>query len=449
MRAPSEALSRDQELSPKSKDFRIEHDTLGEVSVPIDALFGAHTARAIENFRVSGVTVRQYPELISALAQVKAAAVRANAQLGTVESDVAEAICAAAREVAAGAHNDQFPIDLVQGGGGTAVHMNINEVIANRAGELLGRSRGSYDVVHPNDHVNRSQSTNDVFPTALALATVVVGRKASAQLHRLASRFEGLAASVGAGERLGRTCLQDAVPLTLAQTHLTQRNALRRVTASLEWRLKRLLEIPLGGTVLGTGIGAPRGYRELVTEFLCQESGLAVSPCEDPFDAVENLDVYVDVAAQAVRIGVVMAKIAADLRFLSTPAVGEIQLPAVQVGSSIMPGKFNPAIPELVMQVSYEVRGTATVVESAVAAGELELNVMGPVIARHLLATLHDLGRVSELFGDRCVAGLAWQRARLDQHLAHSRVESVELAAQCGYRQAAEHLAAGDGAKIR
>ncbi|MGN6169407.1 MAG: lyase family protein [Solirubrobacteraceae bacterium] len=424
-----------------SNEFRIERDSLGEVAVPAGALFGAQTARAIENFSVSGVKVSERPHLIAGFGYVKAAAARANAQAGVIERDLADAICAAAREVAKGAHDDQFPIDLVHGGGGTAVHMNANEVIANRASELLGGRRGSYEIVHPNDHVNRSQSTNDVFPTALALATVAVGRSAGTQLRALAELFVEKAASGGSRKRLGRTCLQNAVPLTIAETHHAQAHAVARVTASLERSLEQLLGVPIGGTVIGTGIGAHAQYRNLVLEFLAVESGLQVHGSENKLDALANPDLYVDVAAQAVRVATVMAKIAGDLRFLSSPSVGEVVLPAVQVGSSIMPGKINPVIPELVMQISYETRGMATVVDAAVAAGELELNVMEPVIARHLLASLADLGRVSELFANRCVAGLEWPAGAVEEHLAGSRADSVEFAAAHGYSRAAELVA--------
>jgi aspartate ammonia-lyase len=429
-------------LAKGPRAFRIERDSLGEVPVPADALFGAHTARAMENFRVSGVAVRDRPELIAALAQVKAAAARANAELGAIQANIADAICAAAREVATGAHNDQFPIDLVQGGGGTAVHMNVNEVIANRAGELLGGRRGGYEIVHPNDHVNRSQSTNDVFSTALAMATVAIGRRSIAELRALATRFDAKAASGATTERLGRTCLQDAVPLTIAQTHGAHSQALVRVSESLERALRQLLAVPLGATAVGTGIGAPPGYSDAAIAFLANESGLSLCRSPDMFDALANLDAYVDVSAQAVRVALVMAKIASDLRFLSSPSVGEITLPAVQVGSSIMPGKVNPVIPELVMQVSYETRGMATVVEAAVAAGELELNVMGPVIAKHLLAGLGDLGRVSQVFGERCVVGLEWQVDAVEAHLNGSRADAVEYAAEHGYSRAATRLAA-------
>lgn len=418
-------------------EFRSERDALGEVAVPADALFGAHTVRALENFGVSGEAVRQRPDLVAAFGHVKAAAAQANVTCGVLDQGIAAAIRDAARQVARGKHDEQFPIDLVHGGGGTAVHMNVNEVIANLANESLGGRRGMYYPVHPNDHVNRSQSTNDVFPTALGLATVVTGRRAINRIDGLAAALTKKASQSARVERIGRTCLQDAVPLTVGQTHVAQAHAITRTTSALGRSLDALLAVPLGATVIGTGIGSPPGYRERVLEFLAAESGLEVFGSEDLFDALANLDCYVDVAAQVVRVSLVMAKIAADLRFLASGAVGEMRLPAVQVGSSIMPGKVNPVIPELVMQVSYEARGMSTIVEAAVAAGELELNAMEPVISRHLLGSLHDVGRVAEIFADRCIAGLEWNEPALRLHLAGSLGGAVESAAEVGYSQVA------------
>jgi aspartate ammonia-lyase len=416
--------------------MRIEHDSLGEVAVPARALYGAHTVRAISNFGVSGTTLTDRPELVRALGHVKAAAARANAALGLLGPPLEGVVLAAAREVADGCHLDQFPIDVVHGGGGTAVNMNANEVIANRAAELLGEPIGTYEVVHPNDHVNRSQSTNDVYPTALALAAFTAGQETFAELLVLAQLFERKADEFGDLERLGRTCLQDAVPLTVAQTHTGQAHAVRRTAAELRRSLDALLEVPLGATVVGTGIGAPPEYRALALAYLAEESGTPVRGSGDLFDALANLDTYVDVAAQLVRVALVMAKIAADLRLLSSGPVGgigEVTLPAVQVGSSIMPGKINPVIPELVMQVSYEVRGMAATVEAAVAAGELELNVMEPVIARHLLGGLHDVREVARIFGERCISELTWNQSALAEHLGGSLKGAVDAAAEQGY----------------
>lgn len=430
-----------------SNGWRVECDSLGEVSVPVDALYGANAVRGVANFRVSGLTCSERPELVSALGHVKAASARANVELGVLSDRLGEAIVAAAREVAAGDHLGQFPIDVVHGGGGTALNMNMNEVIANRAAQLLGGRLGTYDLVHPNDHVNRSQSTNDVIPTALAMATHATGMKTLERVAGLAAALETKGEQYGDTQRLGRTCLRDAVSLTIRETHRGQAYAIRRTADALRRSLGELLDVPLGGTILGTGSGTPAGYARRVIELLGEESDLDVRAAVDPFDSFANIDGYVDVAAQMVRVGMAVAKIASDLRFLSSgpeAGIGEVILPAVQVGSSIMPGKVNPAIPELVMQVGFELGGTLSVVCAAVAGGELELNVMEPVIARHLLGGLHDLGAVSEVFAARCVAHLEWDLAVVAEHLAASFEGAVEAAAEQGYSAvAATHLQAG------
>ena len=395
-------------------------------------LYGAHTVRALANFAVSGTTLCERPSFIAALGHVKAAAARANAGCGVLDERLAEAITAAAREVARGEHDGQFPVDIVQGGGGTSVNMNANEVVANRANEILGGVRGSYDPVDPTRHVNRSQSTNDVYPTALALATVTVGRAALTGIARLASALSAKAVEGGAQERLARTCLQDAVPTTVAATHRGHAHAVGRTSAALARSLDELLAVPLGATAVGTGIGSPAGYRERVLPLLAEESGLAVTGAGDLADALSNLDAYVDVAAQVVRVAIVTGKIAADLRLLSSGPVGgigEVRLPAVQVGSSIMPGKINPVMPELMLQIGYEAKGMFTIVETAADGGELDLNVMEPVIAKHLLASLHDLGVASELFATRCIDGLEWNEERVAASLAGSLAPAVERAA--------------------
>ncbi len=424
----------------ESTPTRIERDSLGSVEVPADALYGAHTVRAIANFAVSGVTMRERPVLIAALGAVKAAAARANAACGALPADIAEALVTAAREVAAGRHDAEFPIDVVHGGGGTAVNMNANEVVANRAGELLGGARGTYDRVHPNDHANRSQSTNDVYPTALALAVAQTGRGTAERLDALVAALRAQATRHPGVQRLGRTCLQDAVPMTIEETHLAQARAVERTAAALRRALDELLAVPLGATAIGTGIGAADGYAERVIGFLAEETGLPVRPAPDLFDALANLDGHIDVAAQLVRTAHVVAKIGADLRLLSSGphgGIAEVRLPAVQVGSSIMPGKVNPAIPELVMQLAVEARGTLAIVEGAVALGELELNVFEPLIARHLLASLHDVGVGATLLAERCVAGLEWDLERVAAHVAHSLAGAVEDASRDGYVAAA------------
>ncbi|MDX6629775.1 MAG: fumarate hydratase, class [Gaiellales bacterium] len=417
-------------------DIRTEHDMLGPVSVPAAALYGAQTARAAVNFGTTSSRLSDRPELLRALGQVKASAAEANRELGVLEPAIAAVIVRAAEELAAGGLREHFPIALVQGGGGTSTNMAVNEVLANRAAQLLGAEPGRSDVVHPLDHVNRSQSSNDVVPTALSLAVHACAPAALAGLGAVTAALDGLAARAGDGLRLGRTCLQDAVPLPIAAYHGAQATAVRRASAALRRSIEPLLEVPLGATAVGTGLGAPPGYRGRAVTLLALRSGLALRPAVDPFDALAHLDPLLRVASEAAVASLTLAKIAADIRLLSSGPVGgigEVRIPAVQVGSSQMPGKVNPVIPELVLQASFEIRGSAHVVELAAAAGELDLNVMEMVVARHLLAALVQLGEVSSLFALRCLEGLEWEREVVDRHLEGSRAAAVERALESGH----------------
>jgi aspartate ammonia-lyase len=427
---------------------RIEHDALGDVELADDALYGANTARAIANFRVSGVTLASQPLLLRALARVKRASARANAASGVLDPGLADAIAEAAGELANGEHVDAFPIDLVQGGGGTATNMNVNEVLARRANAIIAGLRGGSDgPVHPNDHVNRNQSTNDVYPTALQLALLdafdpllVSIARVVAVLERLAGRYEGQ-------ERLARTCLQDALPIGIDDAHRGQALAFARAARVLEQALAPLLDVPLGGGAVGTGLGAPEGYRTRVVELLAEECGRPLRGADSPFDALAHLDGYVGLSSALVRVMLTAEQLARDLRLLASGprgGIGELRLPTVAVGSSAMPGKINPAIPELVMQVSFEVRGRAQTVELAVAAGELELNVMEPVIARALLEGAHDAALVLDRFAERCLDGLEWQLDVVAAHLQGSLAGAVELAAREGYVAASDQASSGD-----
>jgi aspartate ammonia-lyase len=314
--------------------------------------------------------------------------------------------------------------------------MATNEVLANRASQLLGGALGAYDPVHPLDHVNRSQSTNDVHPTALQLALLERGGSAAVALTGVAAALARCGAKAGDLERLGRTCLQDALPLPVRAYHGAQATAVGRAAAGVKAAMDQLRAVPLGATAVGTGVGAPEGYRDLVVAKLAQRSGEALRSSDDLFDALAHLDPFLTAAASAAAAAVTLAKIAADLRLLASGPVGgigEIRLPAVQVGSSIMPGKVNPVIPEHVMQVSFEIRGALHVVETAVAAGELDLNVMEPVIARHLLEALERLALICDLFVSRCLDGLEWDAPTVALHLRGSLRPAVELVALVGH----------------
>ena len=416
--------------------FRDERDALGPVQVPAAALFGAHTVRAVANFGSTGPRLGDRRELVRAFAQVKAAAALANAEVGALPREVADAVVEAARRVAAGEHDGEFPVALVQGGGGTSWNMNVNEVLANLAEEILGGKRGSYALVHPNDHVNRSQSTNDTGPTAVQLAVMTAAAPVAAGLEAVAEALEAKAAEFAGLERLGRTCLQDALPVDAGAVHAGQARAVRSVAAVFGASLAPLHEVPLGATAVGTGFGAPDGYRERAVALLAEETGLPLAPSADLHAALAFLDPLVGVASAAARAAAVLAQIASDLRLLASGPVGgigEVVLPELQPGSSQMPGKVNPVLPELVIQTGFDAAARLTAVQAASAAGELELNVMEPVAVRHLLEGLEQLATTASLFAERCLAGLSWNREAVAAHLAGSRAAAVALALEQGY----------------
>ena len=416
-------------------------DSLGEIPVPAGARWGPHTERARANFAVGGVTLAELPALVSAFADVKAAAAQANVELGALPADIGGAIEAAAAEVARGEHAAEFPLPVLQGGGGTSTNMNLNEVIAHRAGELLGGD------VHPLDHVNRSQSTNDVYPTALALATIDTGRRCLVGIAALEAAVRAADRRTGGLERLGRTCLQDAVPVPAGAGLRAAASGLARTSADLERALAGLAQVPLGATAVGTGIGAPAGFRAVAVRYLAERRP-GVEATGDLFDGLQHLDVYVAVASELGRVCLVASKLAGDLRLLSSGphgGLGEAILPAVQAGSSIMPGKVNPVIPELVLQVGFEVEGARRVVDAAAGAGELELNVMEPAIAASLLPALEKVGRTAVLFAERCLNGLTWDEERVRANLDGSLADRVRDAQASGYEAASRAAKAGGG----
>jgi len=397
---------------------RIEHDLLGEREIPAQAYWGIHTLRAVENFPITGRTIGEWPELVRALALVKQAAARTNWELGLLDPAKAELIIAAAREVAAGALSDQFVVDVIQGGAGTSSNMNANEVIANRALEIAGRPRGDYAYIHPIEHVNMAQSTNDVYPTSLriALRFAIVDLEDAMEELRLA--FAAKADEFRDILKIGRTQLQDAVPMTLGQEFSTfavmlgeDQQRLREAGALIE-------EINLGATAIGTGINAHPGYAPLATRHLVELSGIAVKTAENLIEATQDAGAFVQMSGVLKRIAVKLSKTCNDLRLLASgprAGFGEIILPAVQAGSSIMPGKVNPVIPEVVNQIAFEVIGNDMTVTMAAEAGQLQLNAFEPIIACSLFDAIHHLRQGCRVLARKCVYDIRANTPRLEE----------------------------------
>ena len=414
--------------------MRVEHDTMGEVAVPADALYGAQTQRAVENFPVSGVRVD--PAVVRALAAVKAAAATVNARLGVLPQDVADAVAAAAREVADGAHADAFPVDVFQTGSGTSTNMNMNEVIATLASRRIGRA------VHPNDDVNASQSSNDTFPTAVHLAaTGAVLHDLVPALERLEESLRHKASECADVVKPGRTHLMDATPVTLGQELGGYATQVRRGIDRLHAALPRIAEVPLGGTAVGTGINTPPGFAAGVLDELRRATGLPVGEAADHFEAQGARDGLVELSGMLRTIAVSLTKVCNDLRWMgSGPLTGlaEVHLPDLQPGSSIMPGKVNPVVPEAVLQVCAQVVGHDACVAWAGASGAFELNVMVPVMSRAVLESVRLLANASRLLADRCVAGLEPDAARARALAESSPSVVTPLNRVIGYESAAK-----------
>ena len=431
---------------------RREHDLLGERDVPADAMYGVQTLRALENFPITGVALREFPALVNALATVKAAAARANAEPGLLTPDVADAVERAAEEVRAGRHHEHFLVDMIQGGAGTSTNMNANEVIANRALELLGRPRGAYEVVHPNTHVNLSQSTNDVYPTAIKLAMHASIDALRAAMRQLADAFLAKGHEFAAMVKMGRTQLQDAVPMTLGQEFTAFGHTLLEDVDRLEEVQGLLRETNMGATAIGTGIAAPGGYAEVVRRHLSALTGLELVTAPDLVEATADTGVFVQLSGVLKRCAVKLSKICNDLRLLSSgprAGFGEINLPPMQPGSSIMPGKVNPVIPEVVNQVCFDIVGGDVTVTMAAEAGQLQLNVFEPVIAYRLLGGLDMLKNACDVLRERCVTGVTANADRMRQFVEHSIGIVTALVPAIGYERASdvakEALATGRG----
>ncbi|MFC1640143.1 aspartate ammonia-lyase [Gemmatimonadota bacterium] len=388
---------------------RTEHDLLGDKEVPAVAYYGVETVRALENFHITGVPIRQYPELIQALAMVKLATARANHDVGELSDDVFKAIEAACLEIMNGRLHAQFQVDVIQGGAGTSVNMNANEVIANRALELMGRQKGDYKVCNPHDHVNKSQSTNDVYPSALHMAIVLANDELVAELADLVAAFRAKGEEFQNILKMARTQLQDAVPMTLGQEFDAFGESLENEKDALARIEHVLLEVNLGGTAVGTGLNAPAGYPERCVFHLSQITGKEIYRAKDLVEATQDTQAFILYSSMLKSLAIKLSKICNDLRLLSSgPRAGfnEINLPAMQPGSSIMPGKVNPVIPEVVNQVCYRAIGSDHTVTMAAEAGQLQLNVMEPVIAYCILESQTMFMNAARTLRENCIEGI-------------------------------------------
>ena len=433
---------------------RLEHDLLGNYEVPIHAYWGVHTARAVENFPISGVPIGHYRSLIRALAIVKQAAAQANFELGELSSEINDAISKACQEVADGKFDGEFVVDTIQGGAGTSTNMNANEVIANRAIEILGGSKGDYDLVHPLNDVNKSQSTNDVYPTALKLALILEINELLKAMAHLQGAFQGKADEFKDVIKMGRTQLQDAVPMTLGQEFATFSRMTMEDIQRLQETLPLLREINLGGTAIGTGLNAPAGYAQKACLILSKLSGFDFMVAEDMVEATQDAGVFVMVSGVLKRIAVKLSKTSNDLRLLSSgPRAGldEINLPPRQAGSSIMPGKVNPVIPEVVNQIAFAVIGNDVTVTMAAEAGQLQLNAFEPIMCRALMMSITQLRQGCYVLADACVSGITANVEKLRLSVEHSIGLVTVISPLLGYENATivAQKALADGTSVR
>jgi len=419
--------------------FRTERDPLGELDVPADAYYGIQTARAVANFHISDLHAPD--DLVVATVLIKRAAAEANEALGRLDTRVAGAIIQAADEIRRGELRDQFVVDVYQAGAGTSHNMNTNEVIANRASEILGGARGEYTLVHPNDHVNMGQSTNDVFPTATRLALLIGMRPLVDAARGLASALQEKAEAFAHVLKVGRTHLQDAVPMTLGQEFGGYAACIERGTDDVEQAAEQLKEMNLGATAVGTGLNAGEDYARLAVSNLSRALAVDLVPAPNRFRVTQSMGDVLAYSGAMRRLAVELSKVASDLRLLSSgprAGIAEIMLPAVQPGSSIMPGKVNPSIPEMVNQVCFQVIGCDTTICVAAEAGQLELNVMMPVIAWNALLASRILANAMEALETLCVEGIEADEARCRELLDRSTAVATALSPYIGYAKTAE-----------
>jgi aspartate ammonia-lyase len=450
LRAASEMLAGQREAAPQVSSYRTEHDSLGEREIPNNAYYGVQTVRALENFAISGVPLRNFEHFVKALAYVKKAAAQANAELNCLDAKIADAIVKACDEVLAGKLHDQFVVDMMQGGAGTSTNMNANEVIANRGLELMGHAKGNYRHLHPNDHVNCSQSTNDAYPTAIKLAVIFSLKDTLAAMGEVRAALEAKGKELAHVLKMGRTENQDAVPMTLGQEFSAYAVMIQSAMTALGRSIEELHEINMGATAIGTGINSPPGYANLVTQRLVEGTGLPLKLAANLVEATQDSGAFAQMAGTMKRAAVQLSKICNDLRWLSSgPRCGlnEINLPPMQPGSSIMPGKVNPVIPELVSQICFQIIGYDVTIAMASEASELELNMAEPIIAYDLLHGLMILKNACVTLAARCISGITANEERCMQFVQNSIGLVTALNPVLGYEKSAaiakEALATG------
>lgn len=452
MSSKCDAASKTISPTSPSASVRREHDLLGEKDVPAHAYYGVQTARAMENFHISGVPIRHYPDLIRALAMVKLAAARANFDVGRLPDAILRAIEGACNDLIDGQLHDQFLVDVFQGGAGTSTNMNANEVIANRAIEHLGKRLGDYEFCDPHDHVNLSQSTNDAYPSALHIAVALGNRKVLKSIHELVAAMRSKAAEFANVVKMGRTQLQDAVPMTLGQEFASWAETLDNEADALTIVETTMYEVNMGGTAIGTGLNAPAGYAERCAEHLGDITGLPIRLARDLVEATQDTQAYVLYSSCLKSLAIKLSKVCNDLRLLSSgPRCGlhEINLPPMQPGSSIMPGKINPVIPEVMNQVCFKVIGNDLTVTMAAEAGQLQLNVMEPVIIACVLESQVMFQNACRTLRENCIEGITANDDVCRRYIEHSIGTVTALNPLLGYEKstelAAEALRTGRG----
>ena len=427
--------------TPSNSAARVEKDYFGEVSIPANKLYGVNSVRGAENLTVSARTIAHFREFAVAFAHCKWAAALANFECGSISVEQRDAIVQACSELVEGRFDDSLIVDLMEGSGGTSTNMNFNEVIANRAQQILGGKPGLYDRVHPNDHVNISQSTNDVYPAALKVATHSMLKPLIAELSQLAEAFQQKAVEFADIVHLGRTCMQDAQPMRLGHVFEGYASLTHRLASEVASVREKLLALPLGGTAIGTGLGSTSGYRTAVYRHLRDLTGVGFAPPANSFDAMQNLETFARVSGELKSSAAALAKVAHDLILLSSGPVGglgELRLPSVQAGSSIMPGKVNPVIPMAIMQISFAIIGNDVAVTQAVQFGQLEINHFEPVVADRIFDSIHLLVNGLRQFREKCIVGIKADADVNRRHLVDSMAIATAFVPRLGYSRVSD-----------